>query len=236
MSKVLKFIKSALLWAVLIFSGQVFCQSGYILYSNEAEYSPYFQKMKKNNFSEFKKVEHFADYEKRIMGQIDYILKFTKNKSTFRPITDKAEDSLVLNTKLTEGIYYKDLRSNFININRRSKDYVVRLALIKWEITNESKQILGYTCYKANGKKIYNDSIALNTKIEAWFTKDILVPHGPKGINGLPGLILEAHHLSYHLYAEEINLNTKEVITIPNRGEKIEEVDYYKLMQSPIKH
>ena len=54
-----------------------------------------------------------------------------------------------------------------------------------WKITNETKQIQNYTCYKAT------TSFRGNT-FEVWFTPDIPINAGPWKWYGLPGLIVEA--------------------------------------------
>lgn len=54
-----------------------------------------------------------------------------------------------------------------------------------WQITNETKQIKNFTCYKAT------TAFRGNT-FEAWFTPDIPINAGPWKWHGLPGLILEA--------------------------------------------
>lgn len=55
----------------------------------------------------------------------------------------------------------------------------------KWNITNETKKINDFTCYKAT------TSFRGNT-FEAWFTPDISINAGPWKWYGLPGLIVEA--------------------------------------------
>lgn len=54
-----------------------------------------------------------------------------------------------------------------------------------WQITNETKQIQNFTCYKAT------TSFRGNT-FEAWFTPEIPISAGPWKWYGLPELILEA--------------------------------------------
>lgn len=56
---------------------------------------------------------------------------------------------------------------------------------IKWQILNESKNILDYKCIKAVGE-------FRGRKYIAWFTTDISASYGPWKLGGLPGLILEA--------------------------------------------
>lgn len=57
---------------------------------------------------------------------------------------------------------------------------------LKWEITEEAKEIAGYSCIKANTSFRGRDWVA-------WFTPQIPLPYGPWKLHGLPGLILEAY-------------------------------------------
>lgn len=55
---------------------------------------------------------------------------------------------------------------------------------IKWKITGDTRNIAGFECRKAVG--IIFDSVA----VFAFYTDEIMVPGGPEGIHGLPGMIL----------------------------------------------
>jgi len=55
---------------------------------------------------------------------------------------------------------------------------------IHWKITDETREIAGYTCRRANA--IVMDSIY----VVAFFTDKIHVSGGPEGFTGLPGMIL----------------------------------------------
>lgn len=59
----------------------------------------------------------------------------------------------------------------------------------EWEITDETKKVLGYECFKAT-------SDYRGRKWTAWFAPEIPVGEGPWKLCGLPGLILEAYDAS----------------------------------------
>ena len=56
---------------------------------------------------------------------------------------------------------------------------------INWKITNETREVAGYTCRRANA--IMMDSIY----VVAFYAEKIHVSSGPEGFGGLPGMILE---------------------------------------------
>ncbi|WCM42524.1 GLPGLI family protein [Flavobacterium sp. CBA20B-1] len=92
-----------------------------------------------------------------------------------------------------------------------------------WNITNETKKIQNYTCYKAT------TSFRGNT-FEAWFTPDIPINAGPWKWYGLPGLILEATDTdkSVVFKIEKMEQLTV-VIPFPSKGlEKITLQQYFK--------
>ncbi len=69
----------------------------------------------------------------------------------------------------------------------------------EWEITDESKEIMGYECFKAT-------TDYRGRRWTAWFTPEIPIQDGPWKLCGLPGLILEAgdSHDEYHFLANGI--------------------------------
>ncbi len=92
----------------------------------------------------------------------------------------------------------------------------------QWINTTDTKTILGYTCFKAKLQ---------GTKIEAWYTTELKVKHGPRGYNGLPGLVLEVKQNRFLLKAIDVDLtnNEYEVIEEPIKGTIMPESEYKQL-------
>ena len=97
-----------------------------------------------------------------------------------------------------------------------------------WVLTDESKEIDGYLCYLAtlqiNDKK----------KLKFWYTPSIPIKHGPKGFNGLPGLILRIEDFRYTWTFIKIDFDNYEADEIiePKEGELITEEEYKKWASS----
>ena len=94
----------------------------------------------------------------------------------------------------------------------------------KLEITQKTKTIGNYLCYKAI------DINSKNTKMKpiAWFTPLIPISFGPKEYSGLPGLILEIEMFNSKIVDTKIVLNPNEEIIIekPVKGKRITLEEY----------
>lgn len=74
---------------------------------------------------------------------------------------------------------------------------------VKWKITNEYREIAGYSCRRANG--VILDSVY----VVAFYTDQIPTSGGPGTVHGLPGMILglvvpEQH---YNIYATKVDFS-----------------------------
>lgn len=124
---------------------------------------------------------------------------------------DKIGRRFYTNFKKQELIFRDDVARNI---------YLVKepLPKIKWKLLDKTKSIGGYTCQKAKG-------VFRGREYIAWFTSEIPVKTGPWKLQGLPGLILEAHSLDkkivFSLIYLDDNLNNKDVIKPPKDGKKI---------------
>lgn len=144
---------------------------------NESWYTPAFESYKKTQ-PQFKVLKS--------------TLTFANNKSLYTPIKDDAPPSnswfsdmplaQQINTTYTDlGNYYSITNKKVFDENFLVKDTARK---INWKITNETREIAGYTCRRANA--IVLDSIY----VVAFYTDEIPVAGGPESFTGLPGMIL----------------------------------------------
>jgi GLPGLI family protein len=137
-----------------------------------------------------------------------------------------------------------------------------KLAAIEWKMGAEFKLIGQYMCFKATASvptdelEWYNfswgdisetnteaktDSTAVETEeleiktteVEAWYTLQIPVSHGPGEYWGLPGLILEVSTGNTVMLCSKIVINPEEEIEIeaPDKGKEITKNDYQATIQ-----
>lgn len=142
------------------------------------------------------------------------------------------------------------------------KQFLVKDELLKidWKMGSETKQIGQYTCFKATASiptkdltwydfswsdlrsnTTQTDSTAAGneepeiemTDVEAWYTLQIPVSHGPAEYWGLPGLILEVNAGSMTMLCSKIVLNPKDKIKIeaPDKGKEITKSAYQETIQ-----
>ena len=192
-----------------------------------------------------------------------YVLTFNKEESMFEE-EDKldavsgATDSWGKN--FTPGDQYKNVKSN-AQIQTQEfygKYFLVKdqLQPIEWKMGTESKQIGNYTCFKATASIPTNDltwyefswdklrnedeaeaSEVKMTQVEAWYTPQIPVGHGPLEYWGLPGLILEVSAGNTTMLCSKIVMNPEEKTEIeaPKRGKEITKQDYQETIANKMR-
>ena len=142
------------------------------------------------------------------------------------------------------------------------KKFLVKdqLQPMTWTLGNETKKIGNYTCFKAttfiptddllwysfswSRMRTTNDSEEKTTEVddksvditevEAWYTPQIPVRHGPSEYWGLPGLILEVSACETTMLCSKIVLNPSDVIEIeaPSKGSVVTKSEYQDLIQN----
>ena len=189
-----------------------------------------------------------------------YILTFNKEESIFKEeekvdAISGATDSWGSN--FARGEQYKNINTSELVQAQEfyGKRFLVKDALqqIEWNMGSESKQIGKYICFKATAliptKELnwydfsWSDLAQSNmdgeepdvklTQVEAWYTLQIPLKHGPAEYWGLPGLILEVSSGNTTILCSEIVINSKERVSLeaPDKGKEINKTDYRSTVQ-----
>ena len=100
--------------------------------------------------------------------------------------------------------------------------------VLKWKISGEQKEILGYRCMKATAQV---DTLTRT----AWFTLQIPLSIGPDGFGGLPGAILELDYGDNMRVVEAIEIVANEVdadlLLEPKKGKKVTREQFHEIQK-----
>tara|TARA_B110000967_G_C18827743_1_gene532316 strand:+ start:466 stop:1296 length:831 start_codon:yes stop_codon:yes gene_type:complete len=163
------------------------------------------------------------------------------------------------------GRQYKNVKTNTQLQEQEfyGKKFLINDTLqpIEWRLESETKQIGNYSCFKATASiptndltwysfswdKLRNsneselDSTQVKeikmTVVEAWYTPQIPVRHGPLEYWGLPGLILEVSADNTTMLCSKLVLNPDEVIEIvaPTKGKEVSKKEYQVIITEKMK-
>lgn len=184
---------------------------------------------------------HFAEVA-NTLNEIEFSLFFTKSKSLFKVVeklysASESAAAMALNISNGNNVYYKDtvekekitqtvFANQLFDIKRPYDEY-------EWAITSESKIISGYRCYKATCEIREYDrrrNIEIVSYPEVWFAPEIPYQYGPRGLDGLPGLVLEGRFSTgIYFYASKIEFNIKDKaiqIERPSKGKFVTPEQY----------
>ena len=180
-----------------------------------------------------------------------YSLLFNENASVYQALTNSPNEEKVnqigeegdaIQIKMVratnENITYHDIKNKAITMQQgfMGKTFLIQDETKKyaWKLSNESKEIAGYTCQKA----ILEEE---DRKVEAWFTTAITVASGPSNFYQLPGMILGLHikgeNSERWLMAKEVQLEKleKDAILAPSKGKKVNREQYDKIVDEKMK-
>jgi GLPGLI family protein len=103
---------------------------------------------------------------------------------------------------------------------------------ITWKITDETRDIAGYTCRRANG--IMLDSIY----VVAFYTIAIPVSGGPESFSGLPGMILGVAlpHENITWFAKKVNDKPIPALKVPAKGKVVSNKELKTTLSSAVKN
>lgn len=179
------------------------------------------------------------DYYKKNSPQFKTLtarLEFENNKTLYTP----EQADLPPNALMGDSPMLNQFNTIFTDLSaKRSIDqkkvfeqtYLVKDSVrkIKWKITDETRDIAGYTCRRANG--IYLDSIY----VVAFYTTRIPVAGGPESFSGLPGMILGVAlpHENITWFATKVTEGSipQNEIVPPKKGKSTNEKDLWKTLQ-----
>lgn len=154
-------------------------------------------------------------------------LLFNRDKSLYRPgreSDDKEGFSFWGTPPAQDNVIYSDLgNEKAISLKHVFEQaFLVQDTLrhIKWKITDETRNIVGFNCRRANA--IIMDSIY----VVAFYTDEILTTGGPESFTGLPGMILGVslphQHVSWFATKVEAIAVPETQVVPPVKGKKVD--------------
>lgn len=167
-------------------------------------------------------------------------LKFGNNKTLFTPITEEDEKrNGWFNLQMANqfNTIYSDFNTGMSIAQKVIFEQTFLLKdttrKINWKITDETREIAGYTCRRANA--IVMDSIY----VVAFYTDKILVTGGPESFTGLPGMILEVAlpHENVSWIATKVTETTipESEIVPPKKGKAVNKQTYKETLDKALK-
>ncbi|TCD29513.1 GLPGLI family protein [Pedobacter psychrodurus] len=192
-------LKYIILFAVIFTSNDLFAQNVHFVQNGVIEfekrsnmYAIIKKKINKNNETYMN--DAFDQYKKNSpqFKAAKSTLSFTKDKSLYKwPTVEETMNNNWLSTDVLADLKNTvatnfELQSSITQKNVYEDTYLVKDSLrkINWKITDETREIAGYECRRANA--IIMDSVY----VVAYYSDQIAVSGGPESFTGLPGMIL----------------------------------------------
>ncbi|MFD2145046.1 GLPGLI family protein [Mucilaginibacter antarcticus] len=180
---------------------------------------------------------------KKTHGQIKVVkstLKFSDNKTLFTPIEEEERRDYYFDTPMADQLNttYTDIATSTRLSQKKvfEEQFLVSdsTAKIKWKVTGETREILGYTCRRANG--LILDSIY----VVAFYTDQIPVSGGPESFSGLPGMILQVAlpHENVSWLATKVTDTAlpANAIAAPKKGKPLTKKQFQDKLKSAMKN
>jgi len=188
------------------------------------------------------RIDDYEKYKKSTpqFATLTSTLVFNGDKSLFTPVERVVPQGYdfynnPMNKQL--NIVYSDFSKNAVTSQKEMYGnlFIVQDSLRKivWRITDQSQEIAGYKCRRANG--LILDSVY----VVAFYTDEIGVSSGPESFSGLPGMILQVA-----LPHENVIWTAKTVLTDPvpltailppKKGKNITRTELFKLVKENMK-
>ena len=160
------------------------------------------------------------DYYRSAVDNAKYLkftLLFTRDTAEFIINENLAPDEMAIRMakafSSTKGNVFYSKESIIYDIENQFGKFMVRRSATNWDLSNETKLIDNYQCYKATSEYvIINEKGTFKYPVIAWYCPKIPFSFGPNGYAGLPGIILELQVKNATFGATSITLNTEKAI------------------------
>lgn len=195
-----------------------------------------------NVFAQIGDDDQWSDFRKKLANHFKtsyFDLVFTRDKSLYKPGRESPDRELFnfWPSPAQDNIVYSDL-SKVKAISEKNvfeQLFLVQDSLrpIKWKITDETRNIAGFNCRRANA--IIMDTIY----VVAFYTDEILTPGGPESFTGLPGMILGVslphQHISWFATKVEAIPVAEGQVTPPAKGKKVNNAELLQAVKPALK-
>lgn len=191
MKQIITCITFCLLWGTNLATAQHarFVSEGQIEFNKTVNMHAIFKKMAAKDKSVY--MQQAADNFIRTQPQFKIMkstLTFSNNKTLFKPIEEAAAMNWYTMAASQNNMIYTDLAASHSIAQKKvfEETFLVSDSTrkIKWKITDETRNIAGYDCRRANA--LMMDSVY----VVAFYTDEIVPSGGPESFSGLPGMIL----------------------------------------------
>ncbi|HWB91643.1 MAG TPA: GLPGLI family protein [Puia sp.] len=172
--------------------------------------------------------DQWSEFRKKLSNHFKtsyFDLLFTRDKSLYRPGRESSDRDMFSfwQSPAQDNTIWSDLANDkaVSQKNVFEQTFLVQDSLrkIKWKITDETRNIAGFNCRRANA--IIMDTIY----VVAFYTDEILTNGGPESFTGLPGMILGVslphQHISWFATKVEAIPITEAEVEPPVKGKKV---------------
>jgi GLPGLI family protein len=190
-------MKTIITLALLLLTGSLFAQHAKFITSGTIEFEKSINvyalaKREMGKRTDALSIQRLEAYEKSTpqFTKLHGTLTFDNNKTLYTPATETYERIWGNDNPAGKqfNLVYNDLATGLTTNQKNIYEELFLLKdsirKIKWKITDETREIAGFTCRRANA--LIMDSVY----VVAFYTNEIHVSGGPESFTGLPGMIL----------------------------------------------
>ncbi|HVS98425.1 MAG TPA: GLPGLI family protein [Puia sp.] len=184
----------------------------------------------------------WSQLEKKMSNHFktDYFeLLFTRSKSLYKPGRESNDKNafFFFQAPAQDNTVWCDLdHEKAVSLKHVfEQTFLVQDSLrrIRWKITDETRNIAGFNCRRANA--IILDSIY----VVAFYTDEILTGGGPESFSGLPGMILGVslphQHISWFATKVDATPVPESLVVAPVKGKKVDNAKLNETVRGSLK-